>query len=158
MTLSTSAVAVCCCSDSRNSLSSRVFSMAMTAWAAKFCHQLDLLVSERSHLLAIDDDGTDEFALFSIGTVSSARAPVSLASVGAACSSARDIGNVDDAFSAGKTTEIVFWTRVVSLARGVARLQTRVVRCETQPLEMRHLHVAIRHRTLLHKAESHSPA
>ena len=36
MTLSTSAVAVCWASDSRNSLSSRVFSMAMTAWAAKF--------------------------------------------------------------------------------------------------------------------------
>ena len=36
MTLSTSAVAVCCCSDSRSSLSRRVFSMAMTAWAAKF--------------------------------------------------------------------------------------------------------------------------
>ena len=36
MTLSTSAVAVCCCSDSRSSLSSRVFSIAITAWAAKF--------------------------------------------------------------------------------------------------------------------------
>src|SRR5215510_9749696 len=36
MTLSTSAVAVCCCSDSRSSLSSRVFSMAITAWLAKF--------------------------------------------------------------------------------------------------------------------------
>ena len=36
MTLSTSAVAVCCCSDSRSSLSRRVFSMAMTAWLAKF--------------------------------------------------------------------------------------------------------------------------
>ena len=43
MTLSTSEVAVCCSSDSlrssvrwRSSLSSRVFSMAMTAWAAKF--------------------------------------------------------------------------------------------------------------------------
>ena len=36
MTLSTSAVAVCCCSDSRSSLSRRVFSMAMTACAAKF--------------------------------------------------------------------------------------------------------------------------
>ena len=35
MTLSTSAVAVCCSSDSRSSLSSRVFSMAMTACAAK---------------------------------------------------------------------------------------------------------------------------
>ncbi len=36
MTRNTSAVAVCCSSDCRNSLSSRVFSMAMTAWAAKF--------------------------------------------------------------------------------------------------------------------------
>ena len=36
MTLRTSAVAVCCSSDCLSSLSSRVFSMAMTAWAAKF--------------------------------------------------------------------------------------------------------------------------
>ena len=36
MALSTSAVPVCCWSDSRSSLSSRAFSMAMTAWAAKF--------------------------------------------------------------------------------------------------------------------------
>jgi hypothetical protein len=36
MTLSTSEVAVCCCSDSRSSLSRRVFSMAMTACRAKF--------------------------------------------------------------------------------------------------------------------------
>jgi len=35
MTLSTSAVAVCRWRDSRSSLSSRVFSMAMTAWSAK---------------------------------------------------------------------------------------------------------------------------
>ena len=60
MTLSTSAVAVCCCSDSRSSLSRRVFSMAMTAWAAKFCDQLDLLVGERANLLAIDGDGADQ--------------------------------------------------------------------------------------------------
>ena len=43
MTRNTSDVAVCCSNDSvrsvvrcRSSLSSRVFSMAMTAWAAKF--------------------------------------------------------------------------------------------------------------------------
>src|SRR5262245_55908792 len=36
MTLSTSDVAVFCCSDSRSSLSSRAFSMAITAWLAKF--------------------------------------------------------------------------------------------------------------------------
>ena len=60
MTLSTSDVAVCCSSDCRNSLSSRVFSMAMTAWAAKFCHQLDLLVGERPNLLPVDDDHADQ--------------------------------------------------------------------------------------------------
>src|SRR6516165_2176486 len=37
MTFSTSAVAVCCCRDSRSSLNSRAFSIAMTACAAKFC-------------------------------------------------------------------------------------------------------------------------
>src|SRR6516164_345323 len=36
MTFRTSAVAVCCWRDCRNSESSRVFSMAITAWAAKF--------------------------------------------------------------------------------------------------------------------------
>ena len=38
MTFSTSAVAVCCSivRSRRSSLSSRVFSMAITAWAAKF--------------------------------------------------------------------------------------------------------------------------
>ena len=44
----------------RSSLSSRVFSMAMTAWAAKFLHQLDLLIGEWPHLLAIDHDGADQ--------------------------------------------------------------------------------------------------
>ena len=34
ITLSTSALAVCCCSDSRSSPTRRVFSMAMTAWSA----------------------------------------------------------------------------------------------------------------------------
>ena len=52
ITLSTSAVAVCCCSDSRSSLSRRVFSMAMTAWAAKsvtssICLLLKALTSSR---------------------------------------------------------------------------------------------------------------
>ena len=70
MTLSTSEVAVCCSSDSvrssvrwRSSLSSRVFSMAITAWAAKFLHQLDLLVGERPHLLAVDGDGADQLVV-----------------------------------------------------------------------------------------------
>ena len=64
MTFSTSEVAVCCSSASlrssvrwRSSLSSRVFSMAMTACAAKFCHQLDLLVGERADFLTVENDG-----------------------------------------------------------------------------------------------------
>ena len=64
MTLSTSAVAVCCCRILRSSLSSRVFSIAMTACAAKFLTRLDLLVGERPHLLAIDDDGADQLVVF----------------------------------------------------------------------------------------------
>ena len=59
MTLRTSAVAVCCWSDSRSSLSSRAFSIAMTAWAAKFCHQLDLFVGKRSDFLAVNNDDAD---------------------------------------------------------------------------------------------------
>ena len=35
MTLSTSAVADCCCNNSRSSLSKRAFSIAITAWSAK---------------------------------------------------------------------------------------------------------------------------
>ena len=67
MTCSTSEVAVCCSSASlrssvrwRSSLSSRVFSMAMTAWAAKFVNKLDLLVGERSDHLPINAEETDE--------------------------------------------------------------------------------------------------
>jgi hypothetical protein len=34
--------------------------MAMTALSSEVSDQLDLLVAERSHLLAINDDGTDK--------------------------------------------------------------------------------------------------
>ena len=70
MTFNTSEVAVCCSSDSerssvrwRSSLSSRVFSMAITACAAKFCDQLDLLVGERADLLAVNADGADQLVV-----------------------------------------------------------------------------------------------
>ena len=63
MTLSTSAVAVCCCSIIRGSClsSSRVFSMAITACLAKLLSKLDLLVAERSHLRARKPNGADRF-------------------------------------------------------------------------------------------------
>ena len=60
MTCSTSEVAVCCSSDCLSSFSNRAFSMAMTAWAAKFCDQLDLFVGERADFLAVNDQGTDQ--------------------------------------------------------------------------------------------------
>ena len=41
MTCSTSAVAVCCSNASRVSVYSRAFSIAITAWAAKFCNNAD---------------------------------------------------------------------------------------------------------------------
>ena len=63
MTWSTSEVAVCCSSDSRSSLSNRAFSMAMMAWAAKILHDLDLLIGERPHLLAVDDDNSDHLVV-----------------------------------------------------------------------------------------------
>ena len=37
--------------------------MAMTACAAKFCDQLDLLVGERAHLLAVNPTGADQLVL-----------------------------------------------------------------------------------------------
>ena len=69
MTLSTSAVAVCCCSDSlkssvlsRSSRSSRVFSMAMTAWAAN-CFSSVICFSEKRPLLLPEDHDVADHAL-----------------------------------------------------------------------------------------------
>ena len=59
MTCSTSDVAVCCCSDSRNSLSSRVLSMAMTAWLAKFVTSSTCL-SVNGRTPGVDRNGADE--------------------------------------------------------------------------------------------------
>ena len=59
--LSTSAVAVCCCSDSRSSLSRRVFSMAIDGLGGEIFDQLDLLVGERPDFVPINVDDTNEF-------------------------------------------------------------------------------------------------
>src|SRR5262245_46728627 len=67
MTSSTSAVAVCCCSDSvrssvrwRSSLSRRVFSIAMTACFAKLLNKLNLLVGEGPNFLTKDGDSSNQ--------------------------------------------------------------------------------------------------
>src|SRR5262249_11514400 len=64
MTLSTSAVAVCCWSDSRSSLSSRGFSMAMTALAAKFLTSSICLSVKWQHLLTKDSNCAKEVVFF----------------------------------------------------------------------------------------------
>ena len=46
-------------SDWRSSLSSRVFSMAMTAWSAKTRYQLDLLVGKGANFLAVNTNHAD---------------------------------------------------------------------------------------------------
>ena len=84
MTFSTSAVAVCCSSVSRNSWSNRVFSIAMTACAAKFCHQFNRLVGKATCFLPADtaiDPISSSF--FIDGASRSAFAPPNLASIGA---------------------------------------------------------------------------
>ena len=63
MTLSTSAVAVCCCSDSRSSLSSRVFSMAMTAWSAKVSRRSNLPIGKRVRFSTANQDRARRFSL-----------------------------------------------------------------------------------------------
>ena len=52
----------------RNSLSSRVFSMAMTAWAAKFCTSAICLSVKGRTSCAIDCDRADHLILLDIGT------------------------------------------------------------------------------------------
>src|SRR5262245_4413526 len=66
MTCSTSEVAVCCCRDSRSSLSRRAFSMAI-GLLGKIADQLDLLVGERSDLLAVDGDRADQLVFLKHG-------------------------------------------------------------------------------------------
>src|SRR5215510_15404244 len=61
ITLSTSAVAVCCASKAR---SRRVFSIAMTACAAKLLTSSILLIGKGADFLAIDVDRTDQLVFF----------------------------------------------------------------------------------------------
>ena len=61
----------------RSSLSNRAFSMAMTAWAAKFCDKRDLLVGEGADFLAVQVNTPISSFSFSIGTARSVRTPPS---------------------------------------------------------------------------------
>ena len=70
MTLSTSAVAVCCCRDSlrssvrwRTSSNSRTFSIAITAWSAKVVTRSICFCVNGSHALSGENDNADRFVL-----------------------------------------------------------------------------------------------
>ena len=47
----------------RSSLSNRAFSMAMTAWAAKFLHQFDLLIGKGPNFVPEQADCSDQFVI-----------------------------------------------------------------------------------------------
>ena len=86
MTLSTSAVAVCCCSDSRSSLSSRALSIAMTAWAAKFfTNSICLSLKGRTSWRYIAKTPAARSSRI-IGTHSTVRAPPNFAIASSGCS------------------------------------------------------------------------
>ena len=76
MTLSTSAVAVCCCSNSVRQLvqQPRVLD-GDDGLRGEVLHQLDLLVGERPDLLAVDDDGADQLAVLEHRHGEDVRAP-----------------------------------------------------------------------------------
>ena len=168
MTLSTSAVAVCCSSDSlrssvrwRSSLNSRVFSMAMTAWAAKFVHQLDLLVGERAHLLAVDGDGADQLAVLA---ASARRACVRAPPIGQCCAMpsaigrrprCRRSGNVDlaDRSSAADRQSGVDRMR----SRSLIAWRCRIASCAATPDDRRR-RGSTRCRTWPRRCASRSPA
>ena len=63
ITLSTSAVAVCCCSGFAQLVEQPRVLDGDHRLRGEVLHQLDLLVGERLHLLAIDDDCTDQRSL-----------------------------------------------------------------------------------------------
>ena len=63
MTLSTSAVAVCCCSDFAQLVEQPRVLDGDDGLRGEVLHQLDLLVGERANLLAVDDDGADQFVV-----------------------------------------------------------------------------------------------
>ena len=63
MTLSTSAVAVCCCSEFAQLVEQPGVLDGDDGLVGEVLHQLDLLVGERTNLLAIDADRADQLVL-----------------------------------------------------------------------------------------------
>ena len=63
MTLSTSAVAVCCCKRFAQLVEQPRVLDGDHGLRGEVLHQLDLLVGERPHLLAVDDDRADQLVV-----------------------------------------------------------------------------------------------
>ena len=74
ITLSTSAVAVCCCKRFAQFVEQPRVLDGDDGLGGEVREQLDLLVSERADLLAIDVDRADQLVSLSIGTLSTVRA------------------------------------------------------------------------------------
>ena len=99
MTCNTSEVAVCCSSASRVSVISRVFSIAITAWAAKFCTS-SICLSVKGRPLAVELNYADRGpSLRKRHTKNGPRPPSRpTARARSACDRrvGRDIGDLDD--------------------------------------------------------------
>ena len=67
MTLSTSAVAVCCCSDFAQFVEQAGVLDGDDCLLSKIANKLDLLIGEGTDLLPVDGDGADQLALFEHG-------------------------------------------------------------------------------------------
>ena len=139
--------------------------MAMTAWAAKFCHQLDLLVGERADLLAVDGDCADQLVVLEhwdehhgtragdAGRV--ATMPIEAGEIGMLCPA--DVGDMNHllvADDARKTVRVADGTPVAPSLVGKGRA-AHVERndCETHLHRSRH-----QRQTWPRRCASHSPA
>ena len=69
MTCKTPTVEVCCSNALRVSVSSRAFSIAMTACAGEILAERDLLVGERPYFLAVDRKGAEQVVALAQRTV-----------------------------------------------------------------------------------------
>jgi hypothetical protein len=141
MTLSTSAVAVCCCSDSRRLVEQPRVLDGDDCLSSKICHQRDLLVIEGAHLLAVHNNCTNKFVVLQHGNCNK-RSDTSnfdsgndvwITSFSEELLSCQ-IGNMDNRFGCDQATERISRTRTNGCAAAKLGKGKRgiVCRCEMQ--------------------------
>ena len=77
MTLSTSAVAVCCCKEFTQLVEQPRVLDGDDGLGGEVCDQFDLFVCERPHLLAVNADSADQLAFLEHRHAEKVRAPAS---------------------------------------------------------------------------------